>query len=149
MYSLCIIGPAIFDYKKRLILLSVTPLSGGHCLSWKLPENISFLPLLSVPPNWIYQIIVPQTQKGWETLSYNKPQKLLCTLVFCTTYQGKEPIYDRTRGHFIACGNRAIKLSQRDNTFFLMQIEIFFANFEGFYDSTRMTFLASDQEAIL
>jgi hypothetical protein len=33
VYCLYIIGPAIFDYNKRLILLSVIPLSGGHCIS--------------------------------------------------------------------------------------------------------------------
>ncbi len=37
-FVLClyIIGPAIFDYNMRLILLSVIPLSGGHCISNKL-----------------------------------------------------------------------------------------------------------------
>jgi hypothetical protein len=33
---LYIIGPAIFDYNMRLILLSVIPLSCGHCISNKL-----------------------------------------------------------------------------------------------------------------
>jgi hypothetical protein len=30
-----IIGPAIYDYKKRLILLSVIPLCGEHCIRYE------------------------------------------------------------------------------------------------------------------
>ncbi len=49
----CIIGPAIFDYNKWLILLSVIPLSGGHCIE---EDNLyqsfeaSYKPAISASP---------------------------------------------------------------------------------------------------
>ncbi len=38
----CINGPAISDYNKRLILLSVIQLSGGHCMSLWFSWNFYF-----------------------------------------------------------------------------------------------------------
>ncbi len=37
VHCLCVVGPAIFDYNKRLIQLTMIPLSGGHCIIIDIP----------------------------------------------------------------------------------------------------------------
>jgi hypothetical protein len=34
VHCLYVTGPAIFDYNKRLIQLTVIPLNGGHCITY-------------------------------------------------------------------------------------------------------------------
>jgi hypothetical protein len=65
VHCLYIIGPAIFEYNKRLILLSVAPLSGGHCIEIIKNRTVGFLKKLieqiqqnfSLGANFIWQTL--------------------------------------------------------------------------------------------
>ena len=67
-------GPVIFDYNKRLILLSVIQLSGGHC-SNKIMQLI-FDYFIGLPP-------VAQKPIKWaKNLSRNTKQMWYCRFEF-------------------------------------------------------------------
>ncbi len=43
VHFLYVTGPAVFDYNKRLIQLTVIPLNGGHCITYSIVLDLPSL----------------------------------------------------------------------------------------------------------
>jgi hypothetical protein len=69
-------GPAIFDYNMRLILLSVIRLSGGHCITifidpYKFDDKFQILQL-DLKKTYILLTTKNTVKLGYNNLGYNE-----------------------------------------------------------------------------